>query len=44
MVWGIDEEVWGLLKWCNLGRFIGGVSLMWFGVFLEWFGVICDKV
>ena len=43
MVWYIDKEVWGVLKWCNFFG-ISGVSLTWFGVFLEWFGVIYGKV
>ena len=29
MVWDIDEEVWGVLKWCNFWAF-RGVSSMWF--------------
>ena len=37
------EEVWGVLKWCNILAF-SRVSLMWFGVFLKWFGVIYNKV
>ena len=42
MVWGVAEEVLGVLKWCNFGR--RGVSLMWFGVFLKWFGAIYDTI
>ena len=40
---GVNEEVWGVLKWCNIWAF-RGISLMWSGVFLKWFRVIYDKV
>ena len=39
VVWGVKEEVWGVLKWCNFWMFMG-VSLIWFVVIVKWFGVI----
>ena len=35
---GVVDEVWGVLKWCNIWAF-RGVSLMWFGVFLSGLGL-----